>query len=306
MVGRWWGARTDLSGLTAAEARALFLVAGPGAATPEVKAALRKLVRALPETFRASAEAAGGAVVIDASDWDRPPVAPPPHLAALEQAVVDGVQVGLHYEGRDREPGERIVHPLGLVAKRQVWYLIADTEAGMRTFRVSRVRAVVRTDQPVVRPPGFDLSSAWQSVLATLDERRIPCRVTALADPGIVNVLRGMLGTRLSVGDATEDGRMTVEVRGHSAEIVAAELAGWADHLEVTAPDAVRGTRASGRPPHRSLPSRPRAAACTDHAARRLTYRCVSPRRHARRGWWPPGAVRPRPRGSDPGPVGSG
>src|ERR1700722_17358132 len=43
------GARTDLSGLTAAEARALFLVAGPGAATPDVKAALRKLVRALPE-----------------------------------------------------------------------------------------------------------------------------------------------------------------------------------------------------------------------------------------------------------------
>src|SRR3954447_4369207 len=48
------GARTDLSGLTAAEARTLFLVAGPSsAATPEVKAALRKLVQALPETFRA-------------------------------------------------------------------------------------------------------------------------------------------------------------------------------------------------------------------------------------------------------------
>src|SRR5512144_2314066 len=48
------GARTDLSGLTADEARTLFLVAGPAsAATPEVKAALRKLIRALPETFRA-------------------------------------------------------------------------------------------------------------------------------------------------------------------------------------------------------------------------------------------------------------
>src|SRR6185503_10992545 len=47
------GGRTDLSGLNAAEARALFLVAGPSsAATPELKAALRKLVRALPETFR--------------------------------------------------------------------------------------------------------------------------------------------------------------------------------------------------------------------------------------------------------------
>src|ERR671911_2284549 len=38
------GARTDLSGLTSAEARALFLVAGPSAsATPQIKAALRKL-----------------------------------------------------------------------------------------------------------------------------------------------------------------------------------------------------------------------------------------------------------------------
>src|SRR5690349_2121207 len=49
------GARTDLSGLTAGEARALFLVAGPAAATPGVRAALRKLVRALPEPFRAAA-----------------------------------------------------------------------------------------------------------------------------------------------------------------------------------------------------------------------------------------------------------
>ena len=247
------GARTDLSGLTAAEARALFLVAGPGAATPDVKAALRKLVRALPETFRASAESAGGAVIIDASDWDRLPVEAPPHLAALQQAVVEGVQVRLHYAGRDKGPGERTVHPLGLVAKRQTWYLIGDTEAGMRTFRVSRVRAVVLTDQPVQRPAGFDLAKTWQAVLSTIDERRMPCKVTVLADADIVGVLHGVLGTRLVVGDAGEDGRVTVEVRGHSAPIVAAELAGFADHLEVVAPDAVRdhlahlGTRLTER-----------------------------------------------------------
>src|SRR5687768_3395422 len=64
------GARTDLSGLTAAEARTLFLVAGPSSAvTPEAKAALRKLVRALPETFRAEAEAAAAAVVLDPTTW---------------------------------------------------------------------------------------------------------------------------------------------------------------------------------------------------------------------------------------------
>lgn len=254
------GARTDLSGLSAAEARALFLVAGPGAATPEVKAALRKLVRALPEPFRASAESAGGAVIIDASAWDRLPAQPPPHLGALQQAVVDGVQVQIDYAGRDREPTNRTVHPLGLVAKRQTWYLIADTDAGMRTFRVSRVRAVALTEQPVVRPVGFALADTWQTVLATLDERRTPSKVTALADPGILGVLHSVLGTRISVGGTGDDGRVAIEVRGHSVEVVAAELAGFADHLEVTAPDAVRDHLA--------------------HLGNRLVARYASPRRH--------------------------
>src|ERR1700744_4880986 len=50
------GARPGLSGLNPAEVRALFLVAGPSSeAAPEVKAALRKLVRALPEPFRPDA-----------------------------------------------------------------------------------------------------------------------------------------------------------------------------------------------------------------------------------------------------------
>ena len=64
------GARTDLSGLTASEARALFLVAGPAsAATPAVKAALRKLVRALPEPFREQAEAAASSWSSTRDDW---------------------------------------------------------------------------------------------------------------------------------------------------------------------------------------------------------------------------------------------
>ncbi len=65
------GGRTDLSGLTETEVRTLFLLAGPSSpATPELRAALRKLVRALPESFRATAEAASRAVVVDRSGWD--------------------------------------------------------------------------------------------------------------------------------------------------------------------------------------------------------------------------------------------
>jgi predicted DNA-binding transcriptional regulator YafY len=144
------GARTDLSGLTAAEARALFLVAGPSPASPELKAALRKLVRALPEPFRAEAQAASAAVVVDPNDWGRakPIRPPPPHLDALQRAVIEGEQVEIGYLARDRASSTRVVHPLGLAAKGTVWYLIAGTDAGLRTFRVDRVTSSRGTGAP--------------------------------------------------------------------------------------------------------------------------------------------------------------
>src|SRR5260370_27826345 len=48
------GARTDLSGLNAAEARALFLVAGPAPAPPPLEAAPRQPLRPPPEALRAA------------------------------------------------------------------------------------------------------------------------------------------------------------------------------------------------------------------------------------------------------------
>jgi predicted DNA-binding transcriptional regulator YafY len=236
------GARTDLSGLTAAEARALFLVAGPSSsATPVVKAALRKLVRALPESFRADAQAAATAVVVDPASWGRTTPGPPPvHLDELQRAVVDGVQIRLGYAGRDRPPGERMVHPLGLVAKGSVWYLVADTDAGLRTFRVSRVRSVELTAEPVVRPEGFDLGEAWRSIAATVDEKRTPAKVVASVDASVLGPLRGIFGSALIVRHHADDGRVEVELGGYSPENVAAQIAGFGRLVEVLEPEEAR------------------------------------------------------------------
>ncbi len=155
------------------------MVAGPSAAaTPDAKAALRKLVQALPETFRAEAEAAAAAVMLDPAKWGMTTAPRPAHLDELQQAVVDGVQVRLGYSDRTRAQTERVVHPLGLVEKGAVWYLIGDTDNGLRTFRVGRVRSVERTKDPVVRPDGFDLAEAWQDVVTTIEERRTSVRTT--------------------------------------------------------------------------------------------------------------------------------
>jgi len=235
------GARTDLSGLTAAEARTLFLIAGPSSAiTPEVKAALRKLIHALPETFRAEAEKAASAVVLDPAHWGGTAPPPPPYLDVLQQAVVQGVQVRLGYRDRERAITQRTVHPLGLVSKGSVWYLVADTDAGLRTFRIWRVQSVDLTDDPVRRPAGFDLATAWQEIVARLDERRSSTLVRALADPSILGPLRGHFGNRLAVGDTTDDGRITVDIGFGAGHGSAMELAGYCFALEVLDPPEVR------------------------------------------------------------------
>lgn len=237
------GGRTDLSGLTGPEARALFLVAGPSSsATPEVKAALRKLVRALPEPFRDEAEAASTAVVVDPVGWDQAgaPRRIPRLLDAVQAAVIEGRQLVLDYTARDRAVTTRTVHPLGVAAKGSAWYLVASTDAGLRTFRIDRISSVERTGEAVVRPEGFDLAEAWRLIADEVDRRRTPLVANALVAPDSVWLCRYMMGNRLRIGPAGIDGRVEVQLRGHSARSLAGEIAGIGAAVEVLDPPEVR------------------------------------------------------------------
>ena len=236
------GGSTDLSGLSAAEVQALFLVAGPAAASPPVKAALRKLMRALPESFREQAASASSAIVVDGAAWGQtgPSRPPPPHLEALQRAVVEGEQVVLGYVARDQAATTRVIHPLGLATKRSVWYLVADTEAGMRTFRIDRVTSVEPTGEAVVRPPDFDLAEAWAMITAEVDQRRLPVRSRALVAPEHVPLCRSVMWNRIQIGPSAPDGRVEVELRGYDLDSLAGEIAGFGAVLEVLDPPELR------------------------------------------------------------------
>jgi predicted DNA-binding transcriptional regulator YafY len=234
--------RTDLSGLTSAETQALFLLAGPRATTPELRAALRKLVRALPEPFRATAEAASTAVVHDVDGWsgtraERPI---PVHLDAVQGAVINGRQIVLGYVAREGSPSTRVVHPLGLATKAGSWYLVGQTEAGLRTFRVDRIQSVDLTDDPVVRPDGFELVDAWKMITTEVEHVRLPVVVRALVEQRAMAWARYAFGTRIRIGHAVADGRVEVEIRSHSEQSIAGELAGSGRQIEVLEPDGVR------------------------------------------------------------------
>lgn len=235
------GARTDLSGLTAGEARALFLLAGPSAgAQPEAKAALRKLVRALPQTFRGEAEAAADAVVIDPSRWGATERALPAEVRTLQRAVVQRNKVRLDYRTRTGERFERLVDPLGLVDKDGIWYLVAGTERGRRTYRVDRIGEMAVTDEPAERPADFDLAQAWEQVVDEVERHRSTVAATVLISDRLLPILRDQQGRHCVVDGPVDDGRIRVRITAPTAWMVAQQLAGWGDSIEVLGPDEVR------------------------------------------------------------------
>ena len=237
--------RIDLTGLTAGEAQALFLATEPGSGPTTLgpgfdhglRAARLKLLAALPQPLRAQVESAGASFLVDPLRWGHVPDADPApsgedpepvHLDRIGAAVLAGVQVIVSYEPPGRPAADRRLHPHGLVCKRGVWYLVATSPDGLRTYRLSRVRSVLVTDDPAQRPPDFDLAGAWDSVKRRLAER-VPAPVTVglLVEADVLRRLRGGVGARWLIEENGFDvvGRARVEIRFPSARVAAVELA---------------------------------------------------------------------------------
>jgi predicted DNA-binding transcriptional regulator YafY len=234
------GARTDLSGLSAPEATALFLLVGPAATvSPAARAALRKLVRALPQPFRADAQAAAAATHIDPAGWGERDRTPPALVPVLQATVVRRRKVRLVYAGRSGERTERLVDPWGLVDKDDVWYLVGGTDRGRRTFRVDRVVEAEPTELPAARPDDFALAQVWSEVVGEVEEKRAGTWATVLIEPRFVPVLRDRFGRQCRDDGAAPDGRARMRVAAPSPLDLARDLAGWGGLLEVLGPDAV-------------------------------------------------------------------
>jgi predicted DNA-binding transcriptional regulator YafY len=170
------GFRTDVTGMTADEARALFVFAGRGLPTglghdADLKSALRKLLAAVPEPHRPLAVQARDRVVVDPTGWSQGPEELP-HLAVVEEAVWLDRKLELRYRSSDAPTGRiLIVEPYGLVAKAGIWYLIAAEDGDPRLYRVSRVEDARLLEEPSSRPTGLDLEVLWLDLRRRFDER---------------------------------------------------------------------------------------------------------------------------------------
>src|SRR5712691_4647224 len=160
------GYRTQLTGMTAAEAEALTLAGMPGPAADlglsgVLATAQLKLDAALPAEMRARAALVRDRFHLDAPGWyhdgDRVP-----YLSAVADAVWKQQRIEVLYR-RWRAPTDvsRRLDPHGVVLKAGKWYLVARDDHGMRTFRVNQILDLAVLTEHFDRAEDFDLASYW-------------------------------------------------------------------------------------------------------------------------------------------------
>ena len=165
--------RTNLTGLNEAEIQSLFLTK-PAKLLADLHldkaadGAHLKLLASLPSTFRQGAERARQRIYVDVSGWSRREEAVP-FLPVLQEALWLERRVAIKYErGENAEAVERLISPLGLVAKGSVWYLVGAVGGQVRTYRVSRIAKAEVLDEAAPIPVEFNLAEYWEQSASTL------------------------------------------------------------------------------------------------------------------------------------------
>jgi predicted DNA-binding transcriptional regulator YafY len=174
------GWRTRLTGLTEAEAQAMFVCGMPGPALElglgeALVSARRKLLAALPADWQGDAERVSSRFHLDPVAWYRQ-AARTELLPALAGAVWTARRVEIRYESW-KGVAVQTIEPLGLVLKGGAWYLVArpgdprrapdrarslaSPERAACTYRVRGMSALT-VKEPFERPRDFDLAAYWE------------------------------------------------------------------------------------------------------------------------------------------------
>jgi len=233
------GYRSALVQLGEDEIRALFVSGGSILADLGLGAnlarALEKLRGGLSDGQRRVARHTGERIHIDQRRWNQedPPVE---KLALLRRAIWDDRRIALRYEDRSGSASVRIVEPLGLVSKAGVWYVVANTGEGYRSFRVDRIRELHERDERFARPAGFDLDAYWRESStyrgARVDPFAFEVRVARQALAEVTSYWRYEL-----LDDAETP---LVRLFVPSLEIAVPQVLSWGTAVDVLAPAALR------------------------------------------------------------------
>jgi predicted DNA-binding transcriptional regulator YafY len=245
--------RTNLTGLTADEARALFMLNIPAAldqlgVTQELKAALLKLSAALPAARRRDEERIRQRIHLDSTWWFQSEE-PLPHLQMLYRAMWDDrvveVTLRLKFGALLETQTDRLIAPYGLVAKAGVWHVVARKSDQLCVYRVADVLDVCITEQHFERGANFDLVDFWQAWCDQVEQNRPRYEVVLRLAPHFVTEVHHYLGEEVQAAIARADrsdeqGRVMIRVTFESLEEARGRCLSLGRAVEVLEPEALR------------------------------------------------------------------
>jgi predicted DNA-binding transcriptional regulator YafY len=240
------GYRTRLTGLSRAEAEALFLAGLPGPArelglSEPARTAQLKMLAALPPGLRDASSIAGQRFHLDAPGWFHDPETPPV-LGELAQAVWQNLELIMRYRRRDEV--ERTVEPYGLVLKNGVWYLVGRVGESLRSYRVDRIVEVAPTGRTFERDTGFDLSAFWAARAVEFVRQMLREEITIRLSPDGLRLLRFAV-EEVAVQEAKAeepdaDGWTRVRLPVESLDVAYTYMLRLGPEVEVLAPASLR------------------------------------------------------------------
>jgi predicted DNA-binding transcriptional regulator YafY len=182
-------------------------------------------------------------VHLDMRGWFRV-AEPAPLLPVLQEAVWNDQRLRIVYARDGGEQSERLIDPLGLVAKINTWYLVAGTDGGMRSFRVARVAEAEPTGERFERPAAFDLARYWAESASSF-RRTLPSFAVDLAlHPSLLGELAWAIRSTVAALEETAqlrgDGRLLLSVDFETLADARAFMLRWADKAEALAPQELR------------------------------------------------------------------
>ncbi|MEW2289071.1 YafY family protein [Streptomyces sp. NPDC047841] len=246
------GFRTDVTGLTADESRALFVLAAQGAHAAlgldaALGSALRKVMAALPAPHRPAAEVTSRRVLVDATRWKSGP-RQAADLDVLQDAVFSDRRLALRYRhSGEREPRTYTVDPYGLVAKAGVWYLVADRRGRPRLFRADRVRSARPLDEPVRRRPGIELAGLWELLRRQVEERENEVEVTVRVRRELLDMFQRMAAAQLTAPPEDDGAGEWVTARlAYPVLRAVRQLLAFSDRVEILDPPEARAELLAG------------------------------------------------------------
>jgi predicted DNA-binding transcriptional regulator YafY len=234
-------------GLDEAELRALLMsqprMIGDTRLAGAAESAIGKLLASLPITLRQQAASIRQRLYVDTTGW-RGVSENLVMLPIVQEAVSRDRKLKIQYQRPGTDAVERVVDPLGLVAKGSTWYLVANTTEGHRTYRVSRIAHATLLDESSVRPPDFDLAAYWKSSSERFSEALPRYDARVRAEPrtaGWVRMSRPPWSVQIDDGPEPDpDGWVTLRLRFDSEEEACSVVLGLGPRVDVIEPVSLR------------------------------------------------------------------